>query len=575
MNLSLSRNARGRAQLTALLIIIVAGAAALGGWYFGRQLPRAAEVAARKVLFYQSPMHPWIKSDQPGNCTICGMKLVPVYEGEKSFDETGSTTPTPTLSEQAANVIHVETSPVVRQPLHRAIRVAGTIEDDDSTHRILSAYVDGRIDKLHVNFIGAEVTAGQPLADFFSRDLIVARSEYTLATRMPAGVQRELAINGSREKLRRMGLTLEQIDKLAGQTGDTIPIVAPASGTVVARKVYEGQYVKEGDVLFEIADFSRMWFVFDAYERDLTWFKVGQKVEITSSSIPGKKILAPVAFIDPNLNPMTRSARIRVVLDNPSSADPGKHRHELLHKVYAEGRIVVATEPVLAVPRSAVLSAGSGPLVYVERQVGEYEARRVLLGRAGDDVSEVLSGLREGERVVTTGNLFIDSQMQLDQGGSAPSEVAAVVPAFSDTQRAAARKFIAAAAQSGVPLAADDLAGYNKQVAALHSASMELAGLLGVRADRVEKAAHIGEAAGLPEARKAYYPLSMIAAELAAELRKQSPDFADVRIYECPMVNSAVPSAETAAGRWVQFAAPLRNPFFGAEMLECGQEVKP
>lgn len=238
MNLSISKHARGRAELTALLLLLVAAAAGVGGWYFGqRNHDHAPAATGRKVIYFQSPMHPWIKADAPGNCTICGMKLVPVYEGERGFDDGGAHSGL-TLSKQTANVIHVETSPVVRQSLRRTIRVAGTIDDDDSKHRRLSAYVDGRIDKLHINFVGAEVTAGQPLADFYSRDLLVARSEFTLATRMAAGPDRDSAVAATANKLRRMGLTPEQIDKLAGQTSDTIEIVAPQGGTVVSRHVY-------------------------------------------------------------------------------------------------------------------------------------------------------------------------------------------------------------------------------------------------------------------------------------------------------------------------------------------------
>ncbi len=571
MNLSISKRARGRAELTALLLLLVAGAAGLGGWYFGHRHTHTSAVTGRKVLFYQSPMHPWIKSDQPGNCTICGMKLVPVYDGEKGFDESGAQVPGITLGKDTINVIHVASAPVVKQSLKRTIRVAGTIDDDDSAHRKLSAYVDGRIDKLFVNFVGAEVTAGQPLAAFYSRDLLVARSEYTLATRMASGPDRDSASNASRQKLRRMGLTLEQIDKLAGQTGDTLEIVAPQGGTVVTRNVYEGQYVKEGDVLFEIGNFAKMWFVFDAYERDLAWIRLGQEVTVTSSSTPGKIYRAPITFIDPNLNPATRSARVRVVLENPMVGP----RRELLHKVYGEGAITVESEPVLTVPRSAVLSASSAPMVYVERKAGVYETRHVLLGRVGDDVWEVLSGVDEGERVVTTGNLLIDSQAQLDRGGEPPSEVAAVVPSFSDVQRAAARTFIDAIVQSARVLAADDLAGYNTSVAALHPAAMRLAEVLGVRGERLGKIAHVASAPNLPAARKDFYPLSMIAAELALELRKQAPDFATIKVFECPMAKSAVPSAETNAGRWIQADGPLRNPFFGAEMIDCGTEVRP
>ena len=265
-----------------ILTLALAGAA---GWLLGqrRAISPAASSAERRPLFYQSPMHPWVKSDRPGNCTICGMKLVPIYDEAAGAAASGLVK----LSAQSASAIGVEWTTVTRQPLRRTIRVAGTIEDDDTAHRRLSAYVEGRVDKLFVNYVGAEVTAGQPLASFYSRELLVARGDFSEALKRPASAERESMLAANRQKLRRMGFTPEQIEKLASSTGDTIDLVAPISGTILERKVYPGQYVKEGDVLFEIGDFSKMWFVFDAYERDLAWIRTGQSVEITTRSVPG------------------------------------------------------------------------------------------------------------------------------------------------------------------------------------------------------------------------------------------------------------------------------------------------
>jgi membrane fusion protein, copper/silver efflux system len=563
MKLSDSFCARGRVELTALLLLAVAAAAGFGGWQLAhRHVHTASPAGERKVAFYQSPMHPWIKSDKPGNCTICGMKLVPVYEGEKGLDQDAPTAGI-RLGGHTLSVISVATSPVVRQPIRRTIRVAGMIDDDDSRHRRLSAYIDGRIEKLHINSVGAEVSAGSPLAGLYSRDLIIGRGEYVLATKMPAGPDRDNAIGATRQKLRRMGLTAQQVEALPAHVGDTFEILAPISGTVVQRNVYEGQYVKEGDVLFEIADFSKMWFVFDAYERDIGWIRVGQNVEIIAPSVPGKVFRAPVVFIDPNLAAESRTARVRVVLENPH--DHG--RRELLHKVYAEGRVAVESEEVLTIPRSAVLSADGSRLVYVEKGLGRYEARSVLLGRAGDDVWEVLDGLSEDDRVVTTGNLLVDSQAQLESGGHTTAPPAMVL---SDAQRAAAKDFISAVVASGRALAADDLAAHNATLGKLG----ETASALGAFAPDVARLGGLKPSENLPAARTAFYPLSMAASAFATQLRKAG-DAAEVHIFECPMVKSAVPSAETSHGRWLQFDAPLRNPFFGAEMLECGKEVAP
>src|SRR4051812_16969363 len=362
-----------------LLISVVAILAGAGGWLAAKRSLSLAPLSnkpERKVLFYQSPMHPWIKSDKPGRCTICGMELSPVYEGDAGI---ATDTHLVTLPKQAVTVTGIETAPVTKQAIRRTIRVSGMIDDDDTKHRRLSATADGRVEKLFVNYVGAEVEAGQPLATLYSPALRTAFSEYQIIAKQPDTGQRSQLLTGIRERLLRLGMAAKDID--AAAVADKVPveikIQTPIAGTVVARNVYEGQYVKEGDVLFEIGDFSKMWFVFDAYERDIPWLRVGAEVEITTPALPGRVLKAPVAFIDPNLNPETRSAKVRVVLDNPLSQESGKHRHELLHKLYAEGHIMTESAPTLTVPRSAVLWPAGKPVVYVAKDEGVYEPRNV------------------------------------------------------------------------------------------------------------------------------------------------------------------------------------------------------
>ena len=162
---------------TFLMILIVAAVAGAGGWYAARHVGHSSTPSkqGRKILYYQSPMHPWIKSDQPGNCTICGMKLVPVYDGDKGFAVAGEGV---TLSSNVINVINVATAEVKNGPLVRTLRVAGMIDDDDRRHRVISAYVGGRVEKLGVNYIGARVKAGELLAVLYSPALLAAEREY-------------------------------------------------------------------------------------------------------------------------------------------------------------------------------------------------------------------------------------------------------------------------------------------------------------------------------------------------------------------------------------------------------------
>ena len=364
---------------TFLTILITALLAAGATWFTLEKTARSSAqpppAAERKPLFYQSAMHPWIKSDKPGRCTICGMELTPVYEGEKGFDESGGDNIV-ALTQNQIQVLHVQTAEAKTRPLVRTLRVAGTIDDNAMRHRILSAYVDGRIDKLHVNFIGAEVTEGQPLAEFYSPTLLQAEREY----RQLGGELRK----NTGLRLRQMGLTPGQIEALDQKPADTLTsqILSPISGTVVSQAVYEGQYVATGQQLFEIADFSTMWFMFRAYEQDMPWIKTGLIVKVTTPSIPDKEFTGKITFIDPNFEEATRSTKVRVELANPLV----NGRRELLHRLYADGMIELEAPAVLTVPRSAVIQTGPKSVVYIDQGGGAYEHAVVKTGRRGDDI---------------------------------------------------------------------------------------------------------------------------------------------------------------------------------------------
>jgi Cu(I)/Ag(I) efflux system membrane fusion protein len=574
----------------ALLLVLAAAAA---GWFararWVTRTPQSepqgtAAAVERRPKYYQSAMHPWIKSDQPGKCTICGMDLTPVYEGEHGLAaEAGLVT----LSSNQLTVIHVATSLVRRQPITRTLAVAGSIDDNDQQHRVLSAYVDGRIERLFVNHLGAEVVAGQPLVAIYSPMLLTAVREYLTARNSQGATLSASAA----WRLRQMGLTELQIAALPdsfSSTNLTVEVVAPMTGTVVAKEVYEGQYVKEGDKLFELADFSTMWFLFDAYERDLAWLQPGQVVEITAPSLPGRGFTNSIAFIDPNLREDTRSAKVRVELPNPVVADEGQSRRLIRHRVYAEGRVRVVTQPVLVVPRSAVLSPGRQAVVYVERGNGAYEQRAVTLGRAGDDEWEILTGLGEGERVVTRGNLVLDSQAQLNadsQGvvlspAGRPLAETPRLPALNSAQAAAVREFLTLADRVRDTLAADDLAGFNALAPQLHGAQPKLTAAMRDSAAWVAAVAtlgavsHFDRAPDLARARQQFHAFSLEAVAVARQARAADTNFTGLKIYQCPMTKRAFPGAPPKA-EWLQFEGPVRNPYFGSEMLDCGTEVKP
>jgi Cu(I)/Ag(I) efflux system membrane fusion protein len=373
-------------------------------------------LTAAAAPVYQCPMHPWIKSDKPGDkCTICGMELVAAPTGDASAAaDPGLVTLTPA----SASVVGVQTAAVTRATLARTLRVAGVVADDDTRHRIIAARVPGRVEKLFVNFVGAEVRAGEPLATIYSPAMLTAQRQYV--EHLKAGTAFPTSERAAaRERLLDLGLAADEIDLLE-HTLEPVALVnlrAPMSGTVVVRDVYEGQELNRDQAeqatrLFAIADFSSMWFVFDAYEPDLAWLRVGQSVDVEVPSLPGRTITAPVAFIDPTLNAMTRTAKVRVVLPNPDRA--------LRHQQTGYARVRLEIPDVLLAPRTAVLQHGAGPVVFLQQTDRTFRARQVQLGRVGDEFVEILGGLAEGDQVVTEGGLLLDGQAQLARAAVTP-----------------------------------------------------------------------------------------------------------------------------------------------------------
>jgi Cu(I)/Ag(I) efflux system membrane fusion protein len=459
---------------------------------------------------------------------------------------------------------------VKTRPLVRTLRVAGMIDDNAMRHRVMSAYVDGRVDKLHVNYIGAEVSEGQPLAEFYSPTLLQAEREY----RQLGG---ELKKNTGL-RLRQMGLTPEQIEVLDQKPADalTSQILSPISGTVVSQAVYEGQYVATGQQLFEIADFSTMWFMFRAYEQDMPWIKLGQSVTVTTPSLPNKSYLGKIAFIDPNFDEATRSTKVRVELQNPLV----NGRRELLHRLYADGMVELEAPSVLAVPRSAVIQTGPQAVAYIDRGSGAYEQAALKIGRRGDNFIEVLSGLKEGDAVVTNGNLLIDGQAEMNRAFMTPPEATAPVStkaSLNEERKKSIAEFIKVADAMAAALGKDDLAAFNKAsepAMDVTGAMVESLRPVVEKLDDLDKNRHFHGFDDLKSARIAYHKFIVAAVAVIEPLRKagQTPDF---EIYECGMVNEAIPNVPRKA-RWIQSGGrAMANPFFGTEMSECGEEIRP
>lgn len=574
-----------------LLFATTAILAAVAGWLAGNRSSSsradASQQGGRRIQFYQDSMHPWIKSDQPGKCTICGMDLTPVHEGETGVQGGEGLI---SLSENNINVAGVRTVPVQQQPVRRTLRLAGVISAADERRVFVSSRAEGQIEKLfHENLLG-HMPANTPLAILSSKAVAEAERELISLERgdgidkLSGGEQqRERLLNAARARLAQFGFTEEQIKGMPqrSELDTSMEVRMPIAGTVIARQVYEGMAIKEGQRLFEVVDFSTVWFKFDCYESDMAWIAPNLEVEVTTPSAPGKTFKAKITYLEPSIGHMVRSIKGRAELENPFILENGRERRLLREREYAEGAISVEVTGSLAVPRTAVLSPGAEPMVYVEKGQGTYERRLVTLGRAGDELVEVLDGLKAGESVVTRGNLLIDSQAQINQSGSPTKLVAAaeeaLVTKVTDDQRLKASEIFGVAVSMASALSRENLDQFNQQVALLQNALLPFVQVFAEEAvlkkqlARFESVAHLQPVADLAGARKAFLTFSNALVDFAKAVR-QVEAFSYLKVYHCPMADDAVPGGPKD-GFWLQAGPPLRNPFFGPAMPGCGLEV--
>lgn len=354
-------------------------------------------------------MHPQIRMEEPGDCPICGMDLIPLQtsgSGDISVDPDAIQ-----LSVEAAALANVQTTIVSRQNPVKEVQLYGTIQVDERLSQSQTSHVGGRIERLYVSFTGESVRRGQPIATIYSPELLNAQQELIEAVKMK-DLQPAL-LQAVREKMRLWKLTDEQIARIeqSGEVSPLINVTATTSGVVMAKKVNQGDYVNTGTVLFDVANLSQVWALFDAYESDLPFLKVGDRLEYTLQSLPGKTFSGKISFINPILDPSTRTAKVRVETANP--------RMELKPEMYANAFIRAPLKQYnneIVVPKSAILWTGKRSIVYVKQPDTETPAfllREIEVGPSLGDAYVVLSGLNEGDEIVTNGTFTIDASAQL------------------------------------------------------------------------------------------------------------------------------------------------------------------
>jgi Cu(I)/Ag(I) efflux system membrane fusion protein len=366
-----------------------------------------------KILYYRNPMGQPDTSSVPKKDSM-GMDYIPVYENEAGADAN-----VVQVSPQRVQMLGVRTATVTMRPsLARTIRATGSVQFDERRMAAVTTKVGGWVEKLNVAATGEAVRTGQPLLEIYSPDLVTAEQEYLVVASMPSGDHSDMVhgdsapvVDAALRRLRALDVPAGEITRLqrTGTVARRIAVLAPANGVVTEKDAVLGMHVDPGAPLYKTADLSTVWLIAQVQEQDLGQIKPGQKARATFVAFPGKLFDGTVDFVYPTLSPDTRTAKVRIVVPNGG----GLLRSEMYAAVAIEAAPSAAAASAVAVPTSAIIDSGARQIVLVVKGEGKFEPRPVRLGAQGDGYTEVLTGLKEGEQVVTSANFLIDAESNL------------------------------------------------------------------------------------------------------------------------------------------------------------------
>ena len=409
----------GTRVVLALLAGIVLGAVGMRWVPAQHEPPRAEEApatSAPKPGLFHCPMHPAITSDHPGDCPICGMKLVAVDPEETE----AKAPPVPGMAAVAIDptrqqLIGLRTARAREGALAGTWRTVGRIEVAPTRVRKTNVKVDGFVERIFVDFVGQGVRKGQPLFSIYSPSLLAAQQEYLLALQTRDAAARagggaeanDGLVEAARRRLELWDVPEGEIERLAQtrEASKTLAVTSPIAGVVTAKNIVQGARVTPGEAPYEITDLGEVWVMADVYESDLPRVHAGMKATLALASYPGRAFSGRVAFVDPLLDPNTRTLKAHLHFANP--------KRELKPGMFGEVVLEGSARNALLIPGDAVIHAGGEDVVFVAGPAGVFSPRVVVIGgKSGDDV-EVKSGLGDGEAVVTRANFLLDSESRL------------------------------------------------------------------------------------------------------------------------------------------------------------------
>ncbi len=579
-----------KTQIIIILITLIIGF--LLGWVFFGEPPTSEHSHIEAIdgeKKWTCSMHPQIRQNETGNCPICGMSLIPLDDHQGDGIDPMVITMSPTAM-QLANVV---TAMVGSESATKNIRLNGKVQEDERLIFNQTTHFSGRIEKLSVNFTGEYVNKGSVVAYLYSPQLETAQEELLEAFKIRKS-QPNL-YQAAREKLKNWKLSGRQIDQIlsSGKKKDQFPVMADQSGYVTNKKVNLGDYIKSGQTLYEIANFSRVWVQFDVYENDVPWVKKGDSIQFEIGSLPGKIFLSKIDYIDPVINPKTRVTKARVIVQN--------NERNLKPEMFVTGNVKTKLDKAggqLTVPRSAVMWTGKRSVVYVKLRSDRalhFKMREVTLGPALGDTYVVEKGLELGEEIVVNGTFSIDAAAQLAGKPSMMNPKGSLdmiehnhsinqFEVHSKHATYATKESISDQAKSSLQfvydyyllvkesLVNDDfsraIAAAKKMHQKLTSVDMALfkgqsyQNWMQFQNDLNENLKNAEKSSNLEEFRISFQQLSNHMILMTKTFNQ--PFKQTLYILHCPMADN------NQGADWLSTEMEVRNPYFGASMLKCG-----
>jgi len=556
----------------------------LAGWLlFGNSQPTATNLTAQghdhseeaTNQMWTCSMHPQIMQPESGDCPICGMDLIPAESSEEGLAANEIK-----MTKNAMALANIQTTIVGKGATSEEdgmISLSGKIATNEENNAVQASYFDGRIEKLNVNYEGQRINRGQLLATIYAPNLVAAQQELITAASLKES--QPALYNAVRNKLKNWKLSDNQINaiELSGKVTENFPVYATASGTVAMVMASEGDYVKQGQPILKVSNLNSVWAEFDAYENQISQFKKGQKIKVSTNAYPDKAFNATISFIDPVLNNATRTVTIRATLNNKEAIfKPGMF---VTGKI--EGTTQTTSSETVTIPATAVLWTGERSLVYVKTSPSDpfFEMREVTIGNKNGDAYQIVSGLQNGEEIVTNGTFTVDAAAQLQGKKSMMNqktmqeETAAMSTVKMSFTEGFENKFNEAL-QYYLKMKDAFVASSPEEVSAFAKAtSKNLKEIVTTDLGKMEKQ-HLAKSIAMLDAigtndklenqRDHFVVLNENIVPIAMHLNKPQNT---MYVQKCPMANN------NKGAIWLSSDKNIKNPYYGDVMLTCGSVI--